>query len=603
MSEEEFSSSPASWSIDEVRRWATEARLPRETINALVQNEVDGPTLVTLSKSELLSELGISSLPARRYLWELIKSLKSELQTSDFTVALEVHEEEINTLAETLWCFSVASLTIDADAASGDFRKDDAVIESMTLAVNETTRDVQVRRRVLEDRMYAYSVQRELNNGHMVCEDAELAHREQERLNNLHAQSECDREYAETLATGRELATLQARHRRDEAASRREDQKNTLNTGCAESRLACLFGLSMQTGATSEVDVAEAFRSGKVRPILLQDDTAISDDESSDLECSQNRTLGGENTYIEDLPGIGRCSVCYEEDVRGYEFACTHSQCITCTRKLFKTALRDTTLLPLRCCDIPIDMNIASQLLNPRDARLIVQRTEERTAKNKMYCPTCSAFLNFDIFANMLDSDDFVCDCGTAICVQCKTSAHPSTSCFQNLRSHSKSEDHDLVMLALSREQGWKQCPQCAIMIELRSGCNHMSCTYCSHEFCYLCLKPWSVRDAQCTSGKCELWDEDRLLEAGELRVQQEEAQRGQALPQALRRERLQHAVTGLRANEICTHEWTRSNGYKGECTNCGFTMWAYGMRCRPACASTVCYTCAHHSIPRRGWR
>ncbi|KAL3796863.1 hypothetical protein HJC23_008816 [Cyclotella cryptica] len=603
MSEDVFRSSPASWSVEEVGLWAANARLPSETITALLQNEVDGPTLITLSKSDLQSELGISSLPARRYLWELLKSVKSEQQTSDLTVALDVHDEEIHVLADKLQSSYVDSKKTNADAGSGDSKNNDAFFESMTLAVNETTRDVRARRQMLEDRLYAYHVQRKLNFGHSVCEDAELAHREQERLNALLAQSELDREYAETLATGRELATLQERRRQAEAASGLEDRNNTLNIGRVISRVACMFGLSVQNCAANETGVAEALRSGKVRPIPVQDVTDISDDEG-DLDGIQNRTFRGEtDKSLEDLPEITQCSACYEEHLLGYEFACSHSQCTQCARKLFKTALRDTTLLPLRCCDILIDMNIASQLLDPSDARLIVQRTEERAAKNKMYCPTCSAFLNLDVFALTLDSNEVVCDCGTALCIQCKTTAHPSTSCVQNLRSNSHSEDSDLVMLALSREQGWKQCPNCSIMIELRSGCNHMSCTSCSHEFCYRCLQSWSTRDAQCSSGQCELWDEDRLLEAGELRVQQEEAQRGHALPQALRRERLQHAVAGLRSNEICVHEWTRSNGYKGDCVNCGFVMWAYGMRCRSDCGSTVCYTCAHHRIPRIGWR
>ena len=36
---------------------------------------------------------------------------------------------------------------------------------------------------------------------------------------------------------------------------------------------------------------------------------------------------------------------------------------------------------------------------------------------------------------------------------------------------------------------------------------------------------------------------------------------------------RLFHAVEGLRANEICAHNWVRSGGYKGACPNCGFEI------------------------------
>jgi IBR domain, a half RING-finger domain len=600
---DDFRSSPASWSVDEVASWATAARLARETVTALVENEVDGPTLVTLTKADLQFELQISSLPARRYLWELLKNLKSEQETSDLNVAVKIHEEEINALADTLKIDSVARSAGDADIASGGFIKDDDMSASIATVVDEMASDAQTRRQMLEDRLYAFRVQRSMNNGEMVCEDAVLAHREQERLNELQAQSERDREYAETLATGRELSTLQARRRREGAEARLVQQNLGPTTGRTESRVASLFGLCVQTCASNKVNVAEAFQSGKVKPISLQDAALMSDEESSALEDDDDTGVGETDMSLGELPIIDECSVCYDNDIRGYNLACNHNQCIQCTRKLFKMALRDTTLLPLRCCEVPIDMNIASQLLGPKSASLIVKRSEERTAKNKMYCPTCTSFLNLDLIANTLDSNDFVCDCGTNLCLQCKTTAHPGILCSQNLQSNAKLGSDDSVILALSREQGWKQCPECAIMIELQYGCNHMSCINCSHEFCYRCLRPWSTKDAKCSSGRCDLWDEDRLLEAGELRVQQEEAQRGRALPQAIRRERLQHAVAGLRANEICIHEWTRSGGYKGDCPNCGFTMYAYGMRCRSDCGSTVCYTCAHHRIPQRGWR
>ncbi len=59
----------------DVESWARQVGLSESTIIALSKNEVDGPTLVTLEKDELRSELGIVSLPARRYIWSLILTL------------------------------------------------------------------------------------------------------------------------------------------------------------------------------------------------------------------------------------------------------------------------------------------------------------------------------------------------------------------------------------------------------------------------------------------------------------------------------------------------------------------------------------------------
>ena len=71
-------SPPATWNVADVTAWATQAKLAPDVVSSLANNQVDGPTLVTLTKAELQSELGIISLPARRYLWELIRSLNFE---------------------------------------------------------------------------------------------------------------------------------------------------------------------------------------------------------------------------------------------------------------------------------------------------------------------------------------------------------------------------------------------------------------------------------------------------------------------------------------------------------------------------------------------
>ncbi|KAK0194863.1 hypothetical protein F5146DRAFT_950078 [Armillaria mellea] len=37
-----------------------------------------------------------------------------------------------------------------------------------------------------------------------------------------------------------------------------------------------------------------------------------------------------------------------------------------------------------------------------------------------------------------------------------------------------------------------KECPKCQSTIEKNGGCNHMTCKKCKHEFCWVCMGPWS---------------------------------------------------------------------------------------------------------------
>jgi IBR domain, a half RING-finger domain len=575
------SPSPATWTVVDVISWAHRAKLPDATINALGVNHVDGPTLVTLTQGELRSELGMASLPARRYLWDLIVNLKAEQESSDYSVAIQAHEQEIESISWT----SISDMGPDAASGVG-------VGQSFSAVVDELNSDAQRQRQVIEDHLMALRMHQALKCGQEIYEDAEVARQEQQRLNGLLAQAQEDLAYAEGLARTIGERTAIAARREREAADQSGPAMVPEYPGGGD-RLSSLFGLAIRSCATNKINVAEAFKTGRITPIVTP--TVILDENDDDLD----RKPAAVDLPLAALPYVEKCSVCYEDNVRGYSLACGHLYCARCMIKLMRAALKDNSLLPLRCCEIPIDMNISGNLLKPAEAALILRRVEEIEATNKMYCPTCSCFFNLDLIDSSTCTD-LICGCGTAICTSCKTTAHAGYTCGENQAVATGSDD---LVLALSRIKGWKQCPSCATMIELRSGCNHMSCANCRHEFCYTCLCQWNSQSGQCSSGSCELWDEGRLLEAGEARVQQEEAARGAALPREVRAARLRYAVEGLRANEVCTHEWRRSGGYKGECPNCGYEMYCYGMVCISECESTVCYTCAHHRIPQRGWR
>jgi len=93
--------------------------------------------------------------------------------------------------------------------------------------------------------------------------------------------------------------------------------------------------------------------------------------------------------------------------------------------------------------------------------------------------------------------------CGTCVCYNCaglyfNAPAHAESgseagggkSVKQQQQHHcNKQLDEKLTTWAKSGSYDVQFCPKCCARIEKLSGCNHMKCTYCKYEFCWLCRR------------------------------------------------------------------------------------------------------------------
>ena len=214
---------PTSWSASDVEDWAIRVGLSESTISCLRQNEINGPTLVTLEKDDLRSELGIGSLPARRYLWDLILTLRSQQENSDHTTAIDIFEEEIESMP----------LKSSADASGGG-----SGTEIDKEVMNQLRRDAAQQRQIVSDHMMALRLQS--IGTQQTYEDAELARAEGERLRQLNIQCEFDRLYTQSL---------------DQRGLERPGANYEEN----RTQIASLFGLSIQACVSNKVNVAGKF--------------------------------------------------------------------------------------------------------------------------------------------------------------------------------------------------------------------------------------------------------------------------------------------------------------------------------------------------------
>ncbi|PVF95643.1 hypothetical protein CPB86DRAFT_787878 [Serendipita vermifera] len=79
-------------------------------------------------------------------------------------------------------------------------------------------------------------------------------------------------------------------------------------------------------------------------------------------------------------------------------------------------------------------------------------------------------------------------DCQTVMCFNHSVRWHNGQSCDQFQKVLEQRAD---VASEVFVERTTKQCPSCTASISKDGGCDHMICSRCNHEFCWLCLVDW----------------------------------------------------------------------------------------------------------------
>ncbi|TKX22672.1 ubiquitin-protein transferase-like protein 3 [Elsinoe australis] len=269
---------------------------------------------------------------------------------------------------------------------------------------------------------------------------------------------------------------------------------------------------------------------------------------------------------------------------------CSHEYCGECLGAIFTGAIGDEAYYPPRCCRQTIPLEKVRMFLPADIAQDFQAKVPELETKDRTYChvPNCSAWISPDHIVNGTGT----CDC-------------PADEGTQQL-------------LEVARGQRWQRCYQCRRVIELNTGCYHITCR-CGAHFCYVCGEPWKTCE-------CPHWSEANLLaraeqvfDRGNNQADGPNAAAGHiAAPanipaaavtpeprpdpfarvyQEVRREReVRRIAEELRANHDCYHEkWRFING-SHDCEECGHTLPRYIFECR-GCRMRACWRCRRHRL------
>ncbi|CAL2034164.1 unnamed protein product [Caenorhabditis brenneri] len=89
------------------------------------------------------------------------------------------------------------------------------------------------------------------------------------------------------------------------------------------------------------------------------------------------------------------------------------------------------------------------------------------------------------------------CSCRNTLCILCESDAHYPATCRQlQLWEERRSNSNGMTLSWIRLNT--KECPKCFIPIQKNDGCNHMTCTGCRYQYCWVCLKNWRTHFGGC---------------------------------------------------------------------------------------------------------
>ena len=190
------------------------------------------------------------------------------------------------------------------------------------------------------------------------------------------------------------------------------------------------------------------------------------------------------------------CLTCLSEDIpvsRSAKLSCGHRMCHPCLKRIFTLSVTDPAHMPPKCCTIDcIPLKHVEKLFDTRFKVRWNRKYQEYTTKNRIYCPSrgCGAWIPpKDIRTDPRHPGrkyGKCVRCKTRICASCNNKWHAMREC--------PNDEATRHFVEMAKEKGWQRCFNCKATVELKEGCNHMTCR-CTAEFCMICGAKWKSCD------------------------------------------------------------------------------------------------------------
>ena len=178
---------------------------------------------------------------------------------------------------------------------------------------------------------------------------------------------------------------------------------------------------------------------------------------------------------------------------------CGHSFCPGCWYDFLSVKIKENKLPSIKCLDYNCQEKLTDEfIINLLNSNTYLIKAYKRykleleiiNDPNKKLCP----YPNCDSFLELIDirNKDVTCKNNHTFCFECLKKSHGKLPCNETI-------DKNLVEYA--KNNFVKKCPKCSIIIEKNKGCNHITCTKCGYQWCWLCNKEYNANHFN--EGKC----------------------------------------------------------------------------------------------------
>lgn len=205
----------------------------------------------------------------------------------------------------------------------------------------------------------------------------------------------------------------------------------------------------------------------------------------------------------EPAPTIGTCAVCSEENLtllaKSPSDRCAHGPtlCGDCLFEHVRTAIADSGLVEVDCpvgsCGAVLTYSEVNSAA--RGDSMLIERFDSLQMKqalgadeNFVWClnPNCGSGQYHE---DGIEAPIVTCfRCNTKSCFEHKILWHEDFTCSEYNADVRPLDQASADFIDLNT----KGCPGCKSRIEKNEGCDHMTCTRCGHEFCWLCLADYN---------------------------------------------------------------------------------------------------------------